>query len=119
MVFPVYHVLADAAEFEGGQILPVTSSDSLRVQALALRDGNRIRVVLANMSDETLSVSLDVPRVGATTMRRLDDRTVSLAAADSGAFRGSGQPIDVTDGAVNVDLPPFGLATLDMESAEA
>ena len=119
MVFPVYHVLADAAEFEGGQILPVTSSDGLRVQALALRDGNRVRVVLANMSDETLSVTLDIPRVGATTVRRLDDRTVSLAAADPGAFRGSGQPIDVTDGALNVDLPPFGLATLDMESAEA
>jgi hypothetical protein len=116
MVFPVYHVLVDIAEFKGGQILPVTSSDGLRVQALALRDGNRVRVVLANMTDETLSVSLDVPGAGTAAVRRVDDRTVHLAAADPGTFRGSGQPIDVTDGAVDVDVPPFGLATIDTES---
>ncbi len=33
MVFPVYHVLADVGEFSGGQILPVTLEDGLRVQA--------------------------------------------------------------------------------------
>ena len=118
MVFPIYHVLADVAEFQGGQILPVTSSDGLRAQALALRDGGRMRVVLANMSDEPLTVSLDIPGAGAATVRRLDDRTVYLAATDPVEFRSSAQPIGETDRSVSVDLPPFGLATVDTASGE-
>jgi D-apionolactonase len=119
MVFPIYHVLADVAEFTGGEVLPVTLSDGLRVQALALRDADRVRVFLANMGDELLSVSLEIPGAGAATVRPLDDRTVYLAATDPGAFRASSQPIAVTDGTVMVDLPPFGLATVDAVSAAA
>jgi hypothetical protein len=116
MVFPIYHVLADVAELGGGQILPVTLGDGLRVQALALRDAERIRVILANMTDEPLSVSLEIPGAGDATARRLDDRTVYLAATDPAAFRGSWQPIGATNGSVMVDLPPFGLATVDLKS---
>ncbi|MDF2758649.1 MAG: hypothetical protein K0S99_1281, partial [Thermomicrobiales bacterium] len=119
MVFPVYHVLADVADFQGGQILPVTLGDRLRVQALALRDGDRVRVILANMGDESLAVALEVPGASAATVRRLDDRTVFLAATDPGAFRASAEPIGMTDGTVSVDLPPFGLATVDVQSAVA
>jgi D-apionolactonase len=115
MVFPVYHVLADVADFQAGQILPVTLSDGLRLQALALRDGGRVRVVLANMTDQPLSVSLEIPGANGPTARRLDDRTVSLAATDPEAFRASTQRIDARNGTVTIDLPPFGLATVDTE----
>ena len=119
MVFPIYHVLADVADFNGGQMVPVTSSDGLRVRALGLRNGDRMRVVLANMSNAPLTVSLEIPGVGGATVRRLDDRTVLLAATDLVEFRNSVQPIGVTDGAMSVDLPPFGLATIDTERTEA
>jgi D-apionolactonase len=119
MVFPPYHVLADVAEFQRGQILPVTLGDGLRVQALALRDGDRVRVVLANVTDEPLAISLEIPGVGAATVRRLDDRTVYLAATDPEAFRAAAQPIEATKGIVTIGLPPFGLATIDTESATA
>jgi hypothetical protein len=95
--------------------MPVTLGDRLRAQALALRDGDRVRVILANMVDEPLTVSLEVPGAGAATVRRLDDKTIYLAASDPGAFRGSGQRIDAKHGIVNVALPPFGLATVDAE----
>jgi D-apionolactonase len=117
MVFPVYHVLADVADFQHGQILPVTLGDGLRVQALALRDGDQVRVILANMGDELISVALEIPGAGDVTVRRLDDGTVHLAATDPAAFRASTQPIGGTDGTVMVDLPPFGLATVDVKSA--
>ncbi len=119
MVFPVYHVLADVGELAGGQILPVTLGDGLRVQALALRDGERMRVILANMGDEPVSVSLEIPGLDTATVRRLDGRTVYLAATNPVEFRSSAQPVAVTDGAVNIDLPPFGLATVDVKSAPA
>ena len=52
-------------------------------------------------------------------LRRLDDETVYLAATDPGAFRTSAEPIGVTNGTVTVDLPPFGLATVDVQGATA
>jgi hypothetical protein len=119
MVFPVYHVLTDVADLRGGQILPVTLGDGLRVQALALRDGDRMRVILANMGDEPLTVDLEIPGMGAATIRRLDERTVYLAATDPAAFRSSAQSIDATNGTLTVDLLPFGLATVDAVSATA
>jgi hypothetical protein len=119
MVFPVYHVLADVGELVGGQILPVALGDGLRVQALALCDRDRVRVILANMGDESLTVSLEVPELGAATVRHLDDQTVYLAATDPGAFRGAAQPISATNGTMMVDLPPFGLATVDVKGAPA
>src|SRR5215204_1018533 len=119
MIFPVYHVLADVAEFHRGQILPVTLGDELRVQALALRDSDRVRVILANMSEEPLSVSLEVPGAGAATTRPLDERSVYLAATDQESFRASTQPIEATNGSVYIDLPPFGLATVDTELGTA
>ena len=113
MIFPVYHVLADVGDLSGGQILPVTLEDGLRVQALALRRDDRVRVILANMSDEPIAVSLDIPGASAATMRRLDDQTARVAASAPEAFRGATDPIDVEGGTVSVELAPFGLATLD------
>jgi hypothetical protein len=78
-----------------------------------------VRVVLANMTDQPISVSLEIAGAAAATLRRLDDRTVYLAATDPGPFRGSAQPISANDGAVNVDLPPFGLAAVDTRNVAA
>jgi hypothetical protein len=41
-VYPLYHVLADAAELAGAEILPVTSSAPLEVAAMALRKGGTV-----------------------------------------------------------------------------
>jgi hypothetical protein len=112
MVFPVYHVLADVAEFSGGDVLPVAVSDPLRVQALALRDGSRVRLVLANMRDGDATVTLDVAGLQAATQRALDAETAFAAANDAGAFREAVTPI-TPEGEIRVTLPPFGLVTID------
>jgi hypothetical protein len=71
------------------------------------------------MRDEPMTVSLGVSGTDRATMRRLDDQTAHLAASDPAAFRGSSRPIDATNGSVSIDLPPFGLATVDMDVAPA
>jgi hypothetical protein len=115
MVFPVYHVLADAGDFRDGEIVPVKVSDPLQVQALALRDGRRLRVILANMRNAPARVLLDLPDLSGATMRRLDAATAFEAASEPAAFRESREPLTVSDGAVTIALPPFGLATIDAE----
>lgn len=113
MIFPIYHVLADIGEFHGGELLPVAVSDALRVQALALRDGQRLRVILANMSDASLQVELTLPG-GETTVRPLNDETVYLAASEPRAFRASGEPLGEVKDALTLDLPALGLVTIDV-----
>jgi hypothetical protein len=112
MVFPVYHVLADVAEFSGGEVLPVAVSDPLHVQALALRDGTRVRLVLANMRDEDATVTVDLAGLHDATQRALNADTVFSAASDAGAFRASVTLI-TEPGELTVTLPPFGLVTID------
>ncbi len=112
MAFPVYHVLADVAEFSGGEVLPVSVSDPLRVQALALRVGSRVRLVLANMRDGDATVAVDVAGLQEVTQRALNAETVFSAASDASTFRASGTAISET-GEIRVTLPPFGLVTID------
>jgi D-apionolactonase len=112
MVFPVYHVLADVAEFRDGAILLVSMDDGLRVQALALRDGDRMRVLLANMTGDPIEVTLHLPGAGGADVRQLDDRSFTGAAADPRAFRESTQQVEFADSVAKVALPPFAVATL-------
>jgi hypothetical protein len=119
MVFPIYHVLADVAEFRVGSILPVELGDGLRVQALALRDRDRMRILLANMTDELVDVTLRLPEAAEAKVRWLDDRSYTLAASDPSAFRGASEPAPVGNGVIAVSLRPYAVATLDasIESA--
>jgi hypothetical protein len=112
MIFPVYHILADVAEFSGGEVLPVSVSDPLRVQALALRVGSRLRLVLANMRDGNATVMVDAAGLSEATRRPLNAGTVFAAASDSRTFRDGVTPI-ADPGAIRVTLPPFGLVTID------
>jgi hypothetical protein len=118
MVFPVYHVLADVAEFAGGQVLPVSVSDPLRVQALALRDGTRVRVVLANMRDEDVSVMVDAAQLQEISQRALNADSLFSAATDASAYRQAVTSIDASS-KITVTLPPCGLVTLDANLATA
>ncbi len=115
MAFPIYHVLAAVGEFAGGDILPVTISDALRVQALALASGARRRVILANMTDDRDVVALELGGVGQGMMRRLDESTVHLAASDPESFRATGESIAASGSVLTIELPPFGLAVIDAE----
>jgi hypothetical protein len=57
-VFPIYHVLADIAEFKGGKVLPLRSNAPLAVDGIALRKDGRTRVILANFTGVALCVAL-------------------------------------------------------------
>ena len=72
--------------------------------------------LLANMSDEAAPVALDLPGLGEVRVRRLDDETVYAAASDPDAYRRDVQPLGAGGATVAIELPPFGLLTLDSET---
>ena len=49
-VFPIYDVLRDIGEFAGGRVQRMESSDTLVVAGLALRQGKRLRLLVANLT---------------------------------------------------------------------
>ena len=114
-VFPLYHVLANVGEFAGGQVLPARSSSPLAADGLVLRSGNRIRVLLANLSAEEQRVRFDwhglSPRA---QIRHLDSRNAEQAMTEPEAYRGKpGIQEYVRGGRIGLTLLPYGVARID------
>ena len=70
-VFPLYHVLADVAEFVGGDMVELQSSDPLKVEALMLQRDGRQTLLLANLTPEPQSTTM-TGLVQAARLRRLN-----------------------------------------------
>jgi D-apionolactonase len=84
-VFPLYHVLADAGEFAGGEVLTSVSTQPLAVDGLVLRKGGRLCILLANFTPETQRVSLNL--TGPLKVRRLDENTAERAMREPEQWR--------------------------------
>jgi len=116
MVFPIYHVLADVAEFTGAVVLPTDSSRPLRVDGLTLGQGRQVRTLLANMCPVSCEARvLNVPGTHAR-IRHLDERCFSRATSDSDAYRREpGEVYPIADGSLMVSLLPYSITCIDCE----
>jgi hypothetical protein len=113
-VFPLYHVLADAGEFAGGDIVPTASDDRLAVEAVTFRQGGRHATLLANLGPRSRRVVVrGWPR--SASVRVLDETTAVEAMTRPELFRRQSGTIlrPRTGGEMEVDLPPFAVARLD------
>jgi hypothetical protein len=112
-VFPLYHVLADAGEFAGAEIIRSTSSHSLRVEGLALREAGMIRVLLANLSAAHQVVVLR--GLGERAHARvLDETNAEAAMREPEAFRAQlGQEQATEAGELNMTLRPYAFVRVD------
>lgn len=112
-VFPLYHVLADVGEFAGGQVIPTTSSDALKVDGLALRKDGRTRVLLANLSPETQQVSVQNLSQG-VRVRHLNEANAEAAMSSPEDFRAEeGESMQTTEGALELSLLPYAIVRID------
>ena len=115
-VFPLYHVLADAGETPGAEVLPSRSSDTLRVDGIALGTEHGLRVILANFTDRPQAVRI-TGLTGSVSLRSLDEQNVADATREPEAFRRErGQAATLLDGALMTTLAPFALLRIDTES---
>jgi hypothetical protein len=113
--FPVYHIFAAIAALRDGEVLPVTTSDSLRATALAIRHQGQIRILLANLLPEPQTITLRATGTRAT-VRHLDETTALVAMQSPETFRAtSGTPLPITAGILTLDLLPYAIAELAVE----
>ena len=114
-VFPLYHVLADAGEFAGGEILVSKSSDSLKMEGVALRRNGKTRILLANLTPDSQRVRVQ-NLAGAIRVRCLDETNVQAAMSVPEAFRTEiGELVQTAEGALELNLLPYAFAQIDSD----
>lgn len=109
-VFPLFHVLADVAEFAGGVMIAVQSGDPLKVEAMLLENGERKALLLANLTPQPQSVSM--PGLAqADRIRHLDQAAVATAMQSADAFRQAFTPFPFLED--RILLAPYETVRLD------
>lgn len=113
--FPLYHVLADVLDMAGASVLHVDSSMPLAAEALLLKEGNRQRMLVANLSPEAQSIR--VPWPGANRklrIRKLDESTVRMATEAAEKWRATeGDTVILGGESFDLALGAYAVARLD------
>lgn len=112
-VFPLYHVLADVGEFASGEMLPTNSSDSLKVDGLAVRKSSKTRRILANLSPQPQQVTAhNLSRH--VRVRCLDETNAEEAMRSPEDFRSQeGELREPASGRLELSLLPYAIVRLD------
>jgi hypothetical protein len=107
-VFPVYHVLADIAGFRPAQLIASRSSERLKVDLLALRRGDDVRLIVANLTAEPQAVRLPAA-LREARVRLLQASNAEDAMTAPGAYR----TLEPAPAASLLALPPCAVACVD------
>jgi D-apionolactonase len=115
-IYPVYHMLADIGEFAHGSLIPIFTSDHLRVDGFALQDQERLRILIANLTPQSQSVFLSTN--DSFRLRRLDTGNAEWAMREPEQYRMQQREIvRGVDGNLSLELAPFAILRLDREQS--
>jgi hypothetical protein len=114
-VYPMYQVFLDIAEFKNAEVVRVVSSDPLRGDGVAFIEADRLRILVANFTADTVGVALRLGELaGRVRVNLLDDGNGEFAMFHPELFRQrSGHFVDAHEGEMRIELGPYALATLD------
>jgi len=115
VVFPMYHVFADIAEFGGKQIYPTHSSHPLVAEGLTLFDANKRRSILvANLTGDVQDLKIKSGTCSAR-VRYLDETNIEQAVRRPEEFRQQpGTAQESVSGKIELKLLPYALARVDV-----
>ena len=115
VVFPMYHLFADIAEFGARQVYPTHSTHPLWVEGLTLFDAKgRRRVLAANLTGDPQELKIKTGTCSAR-VRYLDETTAETAVRRPDEFRQQpGEMKESVSGKIELKLLPFALARVDI-----
>ena len=117
--FAVFHVFADVLE-TGGETTLVQSRSAwpTEVCALALSSGERLRVLVANLTPNAVGLELRGLPAATASVRMLDEHTANQALSDPLAYRSrAGEELTVGGGHASLHLAPFAVARVEAPAA--
>lgn len=112
MTFPVYHVLADAASWQGAELVAVETTDPFALAALATRDDDGLHLLVASLLPHPEQCRIEGLPAGRARLRVLDESSFALAASDPDAFRADWEDA-ATDDPFVLELAPYAIVRLD------
>ena len=110
-VFPLYHVLADAAGWVGGDVLEWRSSRPLDVVGLAVRTDSATHVLVANLTPH-VQVATVVGLTRPAALRRLNEASAEFALFEPERFRGESEGVSDAAG-LRLELDPYETVRID------
>jgi hypothetical protein len=112
-VFPLYHVFADVGAFARGVVLASKSSDPQKVASLALRKGDQLRVLIANLDGAPCQIQvLKLPLQ--VRIQTLDETNVMKAMQFPEIFRQqSGEVCSTKAGCLGLEIRPYAITRID------
>jgi hypothetical protein len=113
MVFPVYHVLADAGALGSGEVVALEVANPLATEALAVRKDGTLHLLIASFTSTSQSCHVEGLPAGPATVRMLDDRSFIEACSDPTGFRARTSEIAV-NGTLVIELAPYSVVRLDI-----
>jgi hypothetical protein len=113
MVFPLYHLFADLAECKSGQLVACHSSNPLAALGMAVRNGDSLRLLLANLTPTPQQVVVGPLEGETVSLRRLNTESAPLAISDPQGFRSAGETMRAAGGQLTVALSPYETVRID------
>ncbi|MEO8426887.1 MAG: hypothetical protein ABI651_07230 [Verrucomicrobiota bacterium] len=112
-VFPLYHVLADIADFN--RIYPTHSSHPLQVEGMTVVDDkSRRRILIANLIGEPQEVKITTGTCQAR-VRYLDERNAEAAMLSPEDFSAQpGELVESVSSKIELNLLPYAYARVDI-----
>jgi len=120
LVFPLYHVLRDACELTGAQLLGCSSDEPRHCSAMAVRRGSRVTVLIANLRPEPATAEVRLSPAGAVAgvaIRSLNAETAAaMVAAES--YRTPDRRYRPSGNLLRLHLLPYEYTRLDYGSTD-
>jgi D-apionolactonase len=113
-VFPLYHVFADLGEWKGGRLMACRSERPLSVVGLAVQSGDRLHLLIANLTARANEVTVGPLQADEVAVRSLDESSVQTAVRDPGIFRAQYERQAVEGGALRIALQPYAVVRVDV-----
>lgn len=129
--YPLFYVLRDIDEIDRAQVLRIRQSSD-QVAALALREGSRMRLMLANLTNSNQQTAITSGKYSAVTIRTLDADSYQRYYSNPSRWQDgliAGQDSDIdpdqdTDPeldteVIKIRLSPYAYVCLDYDSWNA
>lgn len=117
MIYPLYAVFADLAEWKQAEMLAMSSSHPLELVGIALKERSRTLLLIGNLTGSEQAITVRSIPGEEAAVRFLDETSVDRLQADPAAFRCGGEPGRVEGGRVELRMKPYGLAKLVVATA--
>ena len=113
-VVPLYHVLADVAEFAGGDVMATESSDRFKTTGMLLRKGTSQRALVANFTPELQLVRWNKSGFGRRVrVKSLDEYSYEEATKTPQAWRAKPGLLIENSGDLQITLLPYAVLRID------